>query len=91
MLCIGFYVLCDGAINWGLFHDVENPTRYVETFISASWIEHLRQHERITKADIAMEDKARSFHVGTTPPRISHLIAENTFKRNDSSEKEDKA
>ena len=83
--------LRDGAINWGLFHDVENPNRYVETFVSASWTEHLRQHERITKADIAIEDKARSFHVGVDPPRISHLIAENTFKRNHSSEKEDKA
>ena len=82
--------LRDGAINWGLFHDVEDPNRYVETFISASWTEHLRQHERITKADVAMEDKARSFHTGPDPPRISHLIAENTFKKNYNQQKEGK-
>ncbi len=82
--------LRDGAINWGLFHDVENPNRYVETFISESWTEHLRQHERITKADIALEDKARSFHVGPDPPRISHLIAENTFRQNKNQINEDK-
>jgi len=74
--------LRDGAINWGLYHDVENPNRYVETFISESWTDHLRQHERITKSDVAIEDKARSFHIGKDPPRISHLIGENTFKQN---------
>jgi hypothetical protein len=36
--------LHDGAISWGLCHDVENPSRYVETFISESWMDHLRQH-----------------------------------------------
>jgi MFS family permease/quinol monooxygenase YgiN len=46
-------MLRDGAINWELFHDVENPSRYVMMFTSESWTEHLRQHERITKADIA--------------------------------------
>ena len=69
-----------GAINWGLFHDVENPSRYVETFVSESWTEHLRQHERITKADLAIEQHAISFHIGKDSPRISHLIGENVSK-----------
>jgi len=74
--------LRDGAINWGLYHDMERPGRYVEMFVSESWTEHLRQHERITKADAAIEQKALSFHIGKDPPRISHFIGENTFKRN---------
>lgn len=69
--------LRDGAINWGLFHDVENPSRYVEAYISESWTEHLRQHERITKADLAIEQRAIAFHLGKDPPRVSHLIGEN--------------
>jgi len=72
--------LRDGAINWRLFHDVENPSRYIETFVSESWTEHLRQHDRITKADLAVEQRAISFHIGTDSPRISHLIAENMTK-----------
>jgi len=79
--------LRDGAINWGLFHDVENPSRYVETFISESWTDHMRQHERITKADALIEDRIRTFHIGKDPPRVSHLIGENTFKRNHKSKK----
>jgi MFS family permease len=82
--------LRDGAINWGLFHDVENPSRYVETFTSESWTAHLRQHERITKADFAIEQHAISFHIGKDPPRISHLISEDTFKQNHKTKKVDK-
>ena len=69
--------LRDGAINWGLFHDVENPSRYVEAYISESWTEHLRQHERITRADLEIEQRAIAFHTGKDPPRVSHLVGEN--------------
>ena len=82
--------LRDGAINWELFHDIENPNRYVEMFTSESWTEHLRQHERITKADLAIEQHAISFHKGKDPPHVSHLISENTSKQNHKSKKEDK-
>jgi MFS family permease/quinol monooxygenase YgiN len=80
-------MLRDGAINWELFHDIENPSRYVMMFISESWTEHLRHHERITKADLAIEKHAISFHIGKDPPRISHLISEDTFKQNHKTKK----
>ncbi len=81
--------LRDGAIYWGLFHDMENPGRYVETFVSESWTEHLRLHERATKDHQILEDRARSFHVGKNPLRVSHLIGEN-FLKQDQVIKEDK-
>lgn len=65
----------DGAMRWGLFVDVAEPSRYVETFLVESWAEHLRQHERVTAADRAVEERARSFHRGDAPPRVSHLIS----------------
>jgi MFS family permease len=66
--------LRDGAINWGLFRDVENPSRYVETFVVESWAEHLRQHERITKTDKEIQDKVYTFHVGKADPVVDHFI-----------------
>jgi len=66
--------LRDGAYRWGLYNDSAVPTRFVETFVVESWAEHLRQHERVTVADKEAEDVARAFHIGATPPAISHLI-----------------
>jgi quinol monooxygenase YgiN len=65
----------DGAIMWGLFSDATDPSRYVETFMSETWGEHLRQHNRLTVSDSAIELHARSFHIGSEPPIVSHLIA----------------
>src|SRR5258706_11065438 len=66
--------LRDGAYRWGLYNDSAEPSRYVETFVVESWAEHLRQHERVTVADREAEEVARSFHLGTARPVISHLI-----------------
>ena len=64
----------DGAIQWGVYHDTAEPSRYVETFLVESWVEHLRQHQRGTVADRGVEDRVRAFHVADAPPQISHLI-----------------
>jgi MFS family permease len=66
----------DGAVRWGLFADPAQPGRYMETFLVESWAEHMRQHARITNDDIAVQEHARSFHVGDSPPVVTHLIAE---------------
>ena len=66
----------DGAIHWGLYYDGESPSEYIETFISESWEEHLRQHERFTVADREIEDTIRSFHIGKNPPMVTHFISE---------------
>ena len=68
--------LRDGAIRWNLLRDSADPQRYVEIFVTESWAEHLRQHERITAQDREAEQRAQAFHVGARPPKITHLIAE---------------
>ena len=64
----------DGAQQWGLYEDVARPERWLETFTLASWLDHLRQQERLTMADAAAETRARAFHTGSVPPVISTLI-----------------
>jgi hypothetical protein len=66
--------LRDGAIHWGLFEDAAHPGRWLEVFELESWIEHLRQHERVTEADRAAQDRVRAFHTGERPPLVSHLV-----------------
>ena len=68
--------LRDGAIRWNLLRDSADPERYLEIFVTESWGEHLRQHERITGEDREAERRAQAFHIGDDPPKITHLIAE---------------
>jgi predicted MFS family arabinose efflux permease len=63
----------DGALRWGLFYDPSEPERYLETFVIGSWAEHLRQHERATMADRAIDQRVQRLAEG--PPRVSHLLA----------------
>ena len=65
----------DGAMQWGLFVDSADPNLHTEVFLVKSWIEHLRQHERVTHADKDVQERARAFHVGPEPPVVEHLIA----------------
>jgi MFS family permease len=62
----------DGASRWGIFRDVESPEVYLETFQVSSWAEHLRQHERATRADRELEDRLHSHARGD--PKVRHLI-----------------
>jgi hypothetical protein len=68
--------LRDGALRWELFHDPADLSRYVETFLVESWVEHLRQHERVTLTDREAEARVRALHRGPTPVAVSHLVAE---------------
>jgi predicted MFS family arabinose efflux permease len=65
----------DGAFMWELFNDVEHPDIMVECFMVESWLEHLRQHERVTVADHDVIEKTRAFHLGSELPKVTHLVA----------------
>jgi MFS family permease len=64
----------DGAVQWGLTRDTTDPGRYVELYVTESWTEHLRQHERLTVADRAAFERAHAYHTGGDRPRVSHLL-----------------
>jgi hypothetical protein len=63
----------DGAYAWGIFEDVAQRGRFVETFLVESWLEHLRQHERVTRTDRKLQDQVQRFALET--PKVTHLIA----------------
>src|SRR5690606_16672558 len=64
----------DGAIHWGLYEDSSRPGLVIETFTVESWLEHLRQHERVTNADRVEQDAVSRFHIGETPPLVRHFV-----------------
>jgi MFS family permease len=64
----------DGAYRWGLYADLERAGAYLETFVVDSWSEHLRQHERLTVADLEVTRLTKSFHRGERPPEVRHML-----------------
>jgi MFS family permease len=64
----------DGGYRWGLYADLERPGSYLETFMVDSWSEHLRQHERLTVADLEVTRLTKSFHRGERPPEVRHML-----------------
>jgi len=62
----------DGAYQWGIYRDIEVAHRFVETFLVHSWAEHLRQHERQTKADRELEEQVYRYVAGE--PKVRHLL-----------------
>jgi hypothetical protein len=66
--------LRDGAVDWVLERDLADPDRFVESFHVRSWQEHLRQHERLTQADLALEDEIRGLGAGGGQPPVTHLV-----------------
>ena len=62
----------DGAYAWRVFEDAEEPGRFLETFLVDSWLEHLRQHERVTEADRKVEERFRGLL--SAEPTVTHLV-----------------
>jgi hypothetical protein len=64
----------DGAYDWGIFEDPADDGRFIETFLTDSWLEHLRSHRRVTKGDLVAEQAVRRFQIGGAP-KTTHLVS----------------
>jgi len=65
----------DGAYAWNVYEHTERPNQFIETFGVESWLEHLRQHERVTGADKALQERIQGLLVEGTQPRVDHYVA----------------
>ena len=52
---------------------LDNNGRFVETFLVESWLEHLRQHERVTEADRLLQADVQRLVRGE--PVVDHFVA----------------
>ena len=66
----------DGASFWRVYRDLQDPSRYVERFIVASWAEFLHQRARTTLADEDIEKRVRDFLREGETASPQHYIAE---------------
>ncbi len=69
-----------GATRWGVFQDVTEPAKFVETFLVPSWRGYLLQRAHYTKADTEVEARAFAFHRGPGEPTFTRLVHPETVE-----------
>jgi MFS family permease len=72
---LGRALKSEGMAYWELFQDPADIGHYIEIRIADTWIDHMRQHERVTKNVELMEDGIRTLLKDAPQPVISHYIA----------------
>src|SRR4051812_899271 len=65
----------DGAMQWWLFQDAADPSRFVETWLEATWVEHLRTHERVSVAHQEIERRIRDLTRSGSAIKTRHFVS----------------
>jgi hypothetical protein len=63
-----------GASSWRLWRDSTEQDRILEQFVVASWDEHVRQRERVTKRDHERYQAIRALTDPARPPTVTHWL-----------------
>lgn len=70
----------DGAYYWELYQDMAQTDRYIECFMVESWLEHLRQHDRVSVSDKALQEKISTCLIAGSTKAINHYVASDSTK-----------
>lgn len=65
----------DGVQKWRVEQDGEDPQLFIETFVSKSWQDHMRQHAHFTKADASLQAHVNALHADDDPPTVRHILS----------------
>ena len=72
--------LRQGALEWDLLRDINQPGRFVEQIVDESWTEHLRRFDRVTASDVALRERKLAFHIGDGPPLVTRCVVESVVR-----------
>lgn len=73
----------DGARQWALLRDMENPESWSESYHVPTWVEYIRHNERRTQADAEVADRLRALHQGPDLPKVHRMIERQTVPLRD--------
>jgi len=66
----------NGAYFWELVHNSADPALFVECFMDESWLEHLRQHERVSVADRQIQNRAKQYLAEGETTKSTHWLGD---------------
>jgi MFS family permease len=64
----------DGANQWVLLRDLENPEIWSESYHVPTWVEYIRHNQRRTQADAEVTRALFKLHRGPEAPKIRRMI-----------------
>ncbi len=73
----------DGARQWALLRDLEQPELWSESYHIATWDEYVRHNERRTKSDNEVTRALRQLHRGSEPPSVHRMIERHAVSPHD--------
>jgi len=73
----------DGARQWALLRDLENPALWTESYHFPTWVDYIRHNQRRTIADQEITEKLRKLHKGPELPRVHRMIERQTVPAHD--------
>lgn len=66
--------LRDGAQQWALLRDLENPDIWTESYHVPTWVDYVRHNMRRTQSDAAVNERLLTLHRGTARPRVHRML-----------------
>ena len=69
--------LRNGAFLFRFDENLEHPGTFRTEMLVSSWAEHLRQHARMTKAEIDLIERVWAMHAGDQEPVVRHYLPAN--------------
>ncbi|QRM32785.1 MFS transporter [Microvirga sp. VF16] len=75
--------LRDGARQWALLRDLEEPQLWTESYHVPTWVEYVRHNQRQTHADAEIVARLEALHRDDDPPKIHHKIERQTVRVHD--------
>lgn len=67
-----------GGFDWSVMQNAEDPDTFVETWFEASWVDHLRHHERVAGEDKKIQDSISALQINQSSPIVSHYLSART-------------
>lgn len=64
----------NGAYGWSVARDITDPELWIERYHCPTWLDYLRQRNRWTQSDRALDHQAMAFHIGADPVRTRRML-----------------
>ncbi|PJG50326.1 MFS transporter [Bradyrhizobium forestalis] len=71
---IQLYRQRNGAYGWSIARDIGDPELWTERYHCPTWLDYLRQRNRWTQSERALDEQATAFHIGPEPVRIRRML-----------------